>query len=440
MKGREDLLKASEKSLLIKYMLPSVAGMLGLSICILFDTMFIGRRMGELGLAALNIAVPLYSFYYAIALTFGVGGATALAIAIGQKKYHKANGIFTSSLISGILVIVIINIISYLFLDKICYMLGATKETFPLVKEYVKIILNFNGAFILSNILNVFIRSDKAPKLSMVSIIVTNIVNIALDYIFIYPMNLGMKGAALATTIAQISGIFVLLIHFFKKSNSLHLELKAVKFKTITRIIIGGMPSFVTESSAGFIIFVFNNVLLSIGGNISVSAYSIIANVALIFLAIFNGISQGMQPLISINYGARKKERVHNFLNLSTRITLLIGVIFFALGIVFPSEIIGIFSSNKGELLDITIKGIRIYFVAFIVMGVNIVSIAYLQAIQKTKAAFILSIFRGMILNLILVIILPKIFNLAGVWMTVPIVEIIIFISFMIYKVKNKIV
>lgn len=439
MKGREELLKASEKSLLIKYMLPSVAGMLGLSICILFDTMFIGRKMGELGLAALNIGVPLYSFYYAIALTFGVGGATALTIAIGRKKYHKANGIFTSSVIGSIFVIAIINILSYFFLDDICYILGASKETFPLVKEYVKIILVFNGAFILSNVLNVFIRSDKAPKLSMASIIVTNIVNIALDYIFIYPMNLGMKGAALATALAQITGIFVLLIHFFRKNNSLHLEVKAVRLGSVFKIISGGMPSFVTEASAGFIIFVFNNVILSIGGNIGVSAYSIIANVALIFLAIFNGISQGMQPLVSINYGAGEKKRIHNFFNLSTKISLTVGVVFFILGVVFPREIIGIFSSDKGILLDITTKGIRIYFVAFIVMGVNIVAIAYLQAIQKTRAAFILSMFRGIILNLILVIILPKLFNLAGVWMTVPIVEIIIFISFMLYKRKNKI-
>lgn len=439
MKGREDLLKASEKSLLIKYMLPSVAGMLGLSICILFDTMFIGRKMGELGLAALNIGVPLYSFYYAIALTFGVGGATALTIAIGRKKYHKANGIFTSSVIGSIFVIAIINILSYFFLDDICYILGASKETFPLVKEYVKIILVFNGAFILSNVLNVFIRSDKAPKLSMASIIVTNIVNIALDYIFIYPMNLGMKGAALATALAQIAGIFVLLIHFFRKNNSLHLEVKAVRLGSIFKIISGGMPSFVTEASAGFIIFVFNNVILSIGGNIGVSAYSIIANVALIFLAIFNGISQGMQPLVSINYGAGEKKRIHNFFNLSTKISLTVGGVFFILGVIFPREIIGIFSSDKGILLDITTKGIRIYFVAFIVMGVNIVAIAYLQAIQKTRAAFILSMFRGIILNLILVIILPKLFNLAGVWMTVPIVEIIIFISFMLYKSKNKI-
>lgn len=437
MSAKLDLLKDKESKLLLKYMIPSVGGMLGLSVCIFFDTMFIGRRLGDIGLASLNISVPLFNFYYAIAMTFGVGGATALSIAVGQKKTHKANSIFTSSIVAACAVIVLINILSYFFLDKICYMLGASSQTFPYVREYIKIVLNFNFVFILSNVLNVFVRSDKSPKLSMVSIIVTNIVNIILDYIFIYPLNMGMAGAAMATTIAQGVGVIVLFAHFFSKHNSLHLEFKSVNIKMIKKIMSNGVPSFVTELSAGFVIIIFNNVILSIGGNIAVSAYGIIANVSLIFLAVFNGISQGMQPLVSVNHGAREDGRVKVLFKTSFKIALFLGTAFFLVGFIFPKQIISVFTSQTGTIINITVVGLRIYFFAFILMGVNIVCIAYLQAMQKNKASFILSTFRGLILTIVLVLILSKAFGLTGVWITIPLVEFITFLLFIGFKSKT---
>ncbi|MGL5575817.1 MAG: MATE family efflux transporter [Sarcina sp.] len=439
MSAKLDLLNDKETKLLWKYMIPSVSGMLGLSVCIFFDTMFIGRRLGELGLASLNIAVPIFTLYYAIAMTFGVGGATALSIAIGQKKMHKANAIFTSSMVGALAVVILLNILSYFFIDNICYILGASAQTFPFVKEYIKIVLNFNFIFILSNVLNVFVRSDKAPRLSMISIIVTNIMNIVLDYIFIYPLNMGMRGAALATTIAQAVGVLVLFIHFFSKNNSLHLEFREVRFGKIGKIISNGMPSFATELSAGFVILIFNNVILSIGGNIAVSAYGIIANVALIFLAVFNGISQGMQPLVSVNHGAKKEERVKVLFKKSFEIALILGIIFFLIGAIFPRQIISIFTNQTGSIIGITAYGLRLYFIAFIFMGINIVGIAYLQAMQKNKISFLLSTFRGLILTVVLVFVLSKIWGLTGVWLTVPIVEFITFIAFIVFKRRNEI-
>ncbi|MGL4740430.1 MAG: MATE family efflux transporter [Sarcina sp.] len=438
MSGKLDLLNDSEGSLLAKYMIPSISGMLGLSVCIFFDTMFIGRRLGAIGLASLNISVPLFNFYYAIALTFGVGGATALSIAMGKKKMHKVNSIFTSSLVGAVVTCICINILSYLFMNQICYALGASSQTFPYVKEYVSIILNFNWIFIISNVLNVFIRSDKAPRLSMLSIIITNLTNIILDYIFIYPLNMGMRGAAMATTIAQAVGVIVLLRHFFKPSNSLHIDLKGINIRYTYKIIVNGMPSFVTELSAGFVILVFNNVILGIAGNIGVSAYGIIANVALIFLAVFNGISQGMQPLVSVNHGAGKKERVQKLFRATFKVALVSGIIFCFIGIVFPMQIIDVFTSQRGEIINITVTGLRIYFLAFILMGVNIVSISYLQAMEKNKASFLFSMFRGLILMIVLVLSLSKLFGLVGVWATVPIVETIIFIGFIIMKLRKR--
>ncbi|MFR4052402.1 MAG: MATE family efflux transporter, partial [Clostridium perfringens] len=228
MSKKLDLLQDKESTLLRKYMIPSVLGMLGLSVCILFDTMFIGHKIGELGLAALNIALPIYNLYSAIGLTIGVGGATALSVAMGQKKFHRVNRIFTSAVFATIIFCIIISLLEVFFLDKIVYMLGASEATFPLAKEYLKIILAFNPAFIFASAFIVFVRNDREPKLAMYAVIGSNTTNIVLDYVFIYIFNLGMFGAALATSIGQLVALGVLSIHFIKKNNTMHIELGGI--------------------------------------------------------------------------------------------------------------------------------------------------------------------------------------------------------------------
>ena len=228
MSKKLDLLQDKESILLRKYMIPSVAGMLGLSVCILFDTMFIGHKIGELGLAALNIALPIYNLYSAIGLTIGVGGATALSVAMGQKKFHRVNRIFTSAVFATIIFCIIISLLEVFFLDKIVYMLGASEATFLLAKDYLKTILILNPAFIFASAFIVFVRNDGEPKLAMYAVIGSNTTNIVLDYVFIYIFNLGMFGAALATSIGQLVALGVLSIHFIKKNNTMHIELGGI--------------------------------------------------------------------------------------------------------------------------------------------------------------------------------------------------------------------
>lgn len=313
MSKKLDLLQDKESTLLRKYMIPSVLGMLGLSVCILFDTMFIGHKIGELGLAALNIALPIYNLYSAIGLTIGVGGATALSVSMGQKKFHRVNRIFTSAVFATIIFCIIISLLEVFFLDKIVYMLGASEATFPLAKEYLKIILAFNPAFIFASAFIVFVRNDREPKLAMYAVIGSNTTNIVLDYVFIYIFNLGMFGAALATSIGQLVALGVLSIHFIKKNNTMHIELGGINLDNIGKVLKNGVPSFLNEISAGFVIFIFNIVIYKFEGDLGVSAYGIITNIVLIFMAVFNGVSQGVQPLISVNFGAKRKSVLKNF-------------------------------------------------------------------------------------------------------------------------------
>lgn len=439
MSKKLDLLKDKEIHLLCKFMLPCVAGMVGLSVCILIDTIFIGRTMGDLGLASLNICLPIYNIFNSIGLTLGVGGATAFAVSLGENNLKKVDEIFTSSIIAGIVVCAIINIIAFIFIDKICYFFGASTNTFPLVKNYLRILLIFNWFFVFIAILNVFVRCDKAPKLAMVAMIFSNFTNIVLDYVFMFPLNMGMAGAALATSIAQLVGICILLLHFLKGNNTMKLKLKTFSFDSLKRIIKNGSPSFITEISSGFIIFIFNLSIFSLLGDLGVSAYGIITNIVLIFTAVFNGIAQGIQPLVSINYGASNFKRVHTFLKQANILSFILGVLFLTIGLLAPEILVSLFSNDKGELLQITIQGINIYFFSLLLIGINITNIGYLQAIEKAKFSLLLSVLRGLVFVTISITILPRFLNITGVWLSVPIAEVFTLLSFIILKyIINK--
>lgn len=418
-----DLLKEDILKLIIRYMIPSVTGMLGLSLCIFLDTMFIGQGIGNDGLAALNIGIPIYNLFNSIGLICGVGGATVLAISIGKRRYDELDEIFTVSISIAFIIGGVITVVGSIFLKQISIILGASDTLLPLVMDYLKVILGGSIAFIMASILNVFVRNDGDPNKSMWAVIGVNITNIVLDYIFIFPLNMGMKGAAIATTIGQIVGILILLSHFFTGKNGIKFKIKGLSTKYVKRILSNGFPSFILEISAGIVIFMFNVKLAKISGDLAVSAYSIIANVALIFVAIFNGISQGMQPILGVNYGANKLKRVFKTYKLGVRISLISGIVFLSIGLFMPKILVSIFSSNTEGLLDIATKGIKIYFLAFIPMGVNIVNIGFLQSIEKSKLSTGLSLIRGFLLIIIVLNIFSAIFGVNGVWMTIPIVE-----------------
>lgn len=440
MSRKIDLLKEKELKLLFKYMIPCVLGMLGLSLCILVDTIFIGRKLGSLGLAALNISLPTYSIFNAIALTFGVGGATAFSISLGEGKQEKATEIFTSALLGALAIAIFLSIINIFFIDKICYGLGASSQTFLLVKDYVGMILFFNWAFIFVSILNVFVRSDRAPKLAMTAMISANLTNIILDYIFIFPMNLGLKGAALATSLGQIVGIAILLFHFIKGNNTMSLKFKAFSFSSLLRIIRNGFTSFITELSGGYVIFIFNIAAFNILGDIGVSAYSIINNIVLIFIAVFNGLAQGVQPLISINYGAKKTKRVHKFLKQGIIIALILGIFFFSSCLLFPEALIGLFTTDKGSLLNITLNASKIYLLSLVFSGMNMVIIAFLQAIERSTASLLLSLSKGILFITLYLFILPSFWDINGIWASVPFTEVttLILASFILFLFSKQ--
>lgn len=441
MSNKVDLLNDDVKKVFLRYLIPSIGGMLGMALYVLADTMFVGRGIGSQGLAALNISIPIINVFNGLGLLFGIGGATALSVSRGQNREDQVNNIFTKSLIMAFIIGVIFTIIRIFFLEELCVLLGASGKLLEMSKSYLGALMAFSIAFLLNSALTVFVRNDKAPQLAMWAMLIGSITNVILDYIFIFEFKWGMWGAAVATGCAPIVGLIILSTHFIRKNNTIKLVKPKWDFGIIKRILSNGSSSFIIEISAGIVIFAFNNVILGISGDLGVSAYSIIANLSLVCTAIFTGVGQAIQPIVSINHGANKAQRVYQAVRLALYTSLGLGVMFYAIGVLFPDFLTSIFSKNNPQLEQITAQGIKIYFISFIIMGVNIAIVSYLQSIERAKISLTMSLFRGCIFMIIGLLILPRVLGLSGVWATLPFAEVItLVLSIVLFKDCREVV
>jgi len=438
MNDNSILLNGDIKKVFYKYLVNSVLGMLAVSFCILVDTMFIGQGIGSEGLAALNICIPIFNVFNGIGLLFGMGGATVLSISVGKGDIEESRAIFSQTLIVAIIFSISISILGAIFKKNIGYLLGADENTIYMVTEYLSGVLFLSFTYILSQMLSSFVRNDNNPKLSMLATTTGGLLNIVLDYIFIFEFKLGMKGAALATSLSTLINLIIVSTHFISKKNTLNLVKFKFNLNRMIRILFTGAPSFIIELSSGIIIFIFNLALLEMIGNVGVSAYSIIANVALVVAAIFTGVAQSIQPIISINYGANKYDRVEKVKRMALIVAFIIGSVFYLSGLLFPTSIVSIFTSENGQIVDITVNAIRYYFIAFLIMGLNIVMGSYYQSKEYTIVSNFISLGRGIVFLIIGIFILPRILDVNGIWLSVVFAEVMTLIGINIYILFDK--
>ncbi len=425
MTSKDSLLEGHITHIFFKYLMAGIGGMLGIALYVLADTLFVANGIGSDGLTALNISIPIMNVFNGLGLLFGIGGATAVSVSKGQGKEGQINPIFTLSVGLSIGVGMLFTLIGIFFLDEMARLMGASGEILHMAKDYLGILMGVSIAFLLNSTLTVFVRNDGAPGLAMWGMLAGTLSNVVLDYIFIFPLKMGMRGAAIATALSPIISLSILSIHFIKGNNIIKLTYFKVQSNMIKRIFANGMSSFITELSAGLVIFAFNIVILGLLGNIGVAAYGIIANLSLICIAIFTGIGQALQPIISMNYGAGKKDRVAKTLKLGLIVGTVFGILFFAIGVTFPQALTAIFNKDNDPLLaSITINGIYLYFICFLFMGVNTVITSYLQSIEQSKFATVISMSRGLALVIVGLIFLTKQLGINGVWLTMPFAEI----------------
>ena len=302
-----------EKSILrdfSKYVSLNILGMIGVSFYILADTFFIAKALGANGIAALNFAIPVFSLVHGIGLMIGIGGATRFSILKSQNKKEEAERIFSGALKLGSLIGLMLIVLGLFGSRALSSVLGADAVTLPLTRTFMATILTFAPFFILNNTVLTFVRNDNNPKLAMTAMVTGSFANVILDYIFLFPFKMGMFGAAFATSLAPIISLGILSLHFAgKKSRPAFLKHKMTR-PAVMDILNLGSSTFIMEVSSAVVMTTFNLLILGLEGNKGVAAYGIVANLAFVAIAIFNGLGQGVQPLISKYYGLKKWELV----------------------------------------------------------------------------------------------------------------------------------
>lgn len=423
----------------IKYSSFSVLGMIGLSCYILADTYFIAQGLGANGLAALNLAIPIYSFIHGTGLMLGMGGAIKYTIYQSNDKVKKSNIIFTRTIYLAIIIAALFFIIGIFGSQQITSLLKASKETFMMTNTYLKMIMIFAPAFIINEILLCFVRNDGAPNLAMTAMIGGSLANIVLDYVFIFPLNLGIFGAVLATGLAPIISMMILSWHWFKKDNQFHLAQTKIIGRSSIAIMILGFPTLISELSSGIVIIVFNIIILKLVGNVGIAAYGVIANLSLVVIAIFTGVSQGMQPLISRCYGSKDLKGIKKVRNYGLITVLILSVIIYLVIFFQADMIVTIFNGkNNLQLQEIATPGLKIYFLAIFGASINIIIAAYFTAIQKPLPAHVISLLRGLILIVPLAWLLSSWWHLTGVWLTFLITELLVLLISIVLMFKNN--
>ena len=419
------------------YVSLNVLGMVCLSCYVLVDTFFIARALGSNGLAALNFSISVFSIMHGLGLMIGIGGATQFTIL--KSKDENANTIFTHSLFAGLSVAIILVTVGMFFSTPLAKILGADAVTLPLTRAYMQTILYFSPLSLANNILIAFIRNDNNPKLAMAGMVIGSFANIVFDYLFLFPLAMGMFGAALASGLSFFLGICVLSLHFFTKNNTLGLCKCKIQIKKIMNIVFLGSAAFIGELSFAITLITFNLVILRIEGNIGVAAYGIVVNMAIIPISVLTGVAQGIQPLTSKGHGSGDNFLIRHTLRYAITSVFLTSLFIYAVIYIYSQNIVSAFNNEANTVLALlATTGLKIYFIGFIFASVNIVAAAFFCAIADAKIGLIISVLRGCVIIVPMVIIFSAILQMSGVWLSFILTELTVSVLTIIYLCKKN--
>lgn len=405
------------------YISANVLAMVGMSCYILADTFFISLAQGADGITALNLALPVYNMMFAIGAMIGIGSATRFAIgrAAGVKD---ADAYFSNALFWILLSSLLFVVAGITSPDHLLRLFGADERIVFVGMGYMRIALCFAPFFMTNYLCTSFVRNDGAPKTAMCATLVSSFFNIVFDYILMFPLGLGMVGAALATAVSPIVSISICMTHFLSKKSHIHFLWQMPSIKRLLKSIRLGIAAFVGEFASGVTTMVFNYLLLSLVGNVAVAAYGVVANLALVGVAIFNGISQGIQPIASDARGRRQKDEMRYIIRYALRVGIIFAAILYVILFIFTEQFVAIFNSEASEqLAQYAIVGLRIYFVGFLFASTNLIGTGYLSAVGRGKESALIAIARGVVAIVFFAFVLSRIWGVTGVWMAFPVTE-----------------
>lgn len=410
--------------LLMRYAVPAIIAMTASSLYNMVDSIFIGQGVGAMAISGLAITFPLMNLSTAFGAGVGVGASSLLSVKLGQKDYGAAQNILGNTVMLNIITGISFSIISLLFLEPILMFFGASAQTLPYAKDYMEIILCGNVITHLYFGLNALQRAAGKPQLSMYMTIFTVVLNAILDPIFIWPLGLGIRGAAYATVLSQLFALIWQVVMFSNKAEFIHFKRGIYRLKSqLVKNIIGiGMSPFSMNVCACFVVIIINNSLVEHGGDMAVGAYGIINRIAFIFVMITIGVNQGMQPIAGYNYGAMKFDRMMRVLKYAVICGTCVTTVGFIVGQFFPEQCVRLFTSDE-TLISLSVHAMRLTTVSFPIIGFQMVVANFFQSIGKAKVSVFLSLSRQLVFLIPMLLVLPTLYGVDGVWYSMPVAD-----------------
>lgn len=412
-------------SLLWKFSLPAIIGMLVNALYNIVDRIFVGRGVGSIAIAATTVVFPIMLILMAVSMLIGIGATALISIRLGQQKKDDAEKVAGNATLMLVVLPSIFAVIYLLFPEPILIFFGASEEVLPYARDFAHIIMMGAPLGSISFGMNNFIRAEGNPRLAMVTQIIGAVINGVLNYIFIFKLGLGIKGSALATVSGQFVSAVWVLSYFFSGLSLVKIRLKNLKpqLPILAGITSIGFAPFAMQIASSIQQSILNKTLLAYGGDLALSAVGIIMSILTLMFMPIVGLSQGAQPLIGFNYGARQYDRVKETVKIAVIAGTGIALAGYLAIHIWPAEIVGLFSKGDTALTDTTARAMKVFLALFPVVGFQIVCTNYFQAVGKPVQSTILSLSRQVLLFIPLLLILPHFWGINGVWRTAPIAD-----------------
>lgn len=423
---------------LLKYVVPATMSSVCFFLFTIIDGIFVGNGVGTNGLGAVNLAMPFVMLVSALNMLTVTGGVTIVAIRLGRGDIEGANKDFMNAVVANMVISAVMSIIGLLFADQICTIMGARGEFHRLTKDYIFWYSLFLVPSGLAMQLQQFCTNDGSPGLSAASIIIGTACNIFGDWLLIFPVGWGLKGAAIATGVSQTIGLLIVLMHFIHKKGKLRFFKPEMDSALLKKIFIRGLPEGISQLSGPVSILCTNLVLMSMIGDIGVNTFSLISYVASFSLAVFYGTGQGLQPLFGQSYGAKNADDMKYYFKRGIIINFSGSLIITVLLLFVGTPICHLFGADQSTL-EFTVAKMPLYSWGFVIMSFNVLISAYLYSTKRTKQAVIINLLRGVVVNTLVIFLLPMLFGANAIWFTFGIYELIILaIAVLLLKDSEK--
>ena len=427
--------------LLKQYATPAIIAMLATSLYNMVDSIYIGQGVGPMAISGLAVTFPLMNISIAFGTLVGVGAATLISILLGQKDYKMANRVLGNVVILNVVISALVTALGLIFLDPILFFFGASENTITYAREYMVVILWGNIISHLYHGLNGVVRSSGRPRLAMAATILAVVLNTILDPVFIFVFRMGIRGAAIATVLAQVIALIWITKILCNRDNVLHFSREVFKFdfKIAWRSLSIGMSPFLMNIASCFVVILINNQLKRYGGDLAIGAYGIANRLCFLFFTLTMGLNQGMQPIAGYNYGARKYGRVKEVLRLTIICSVAALTVGFITGLAIPRFAVSLFTRDA-ELQGIAARAFRLSVMMFPLVGFQAVVTNFYQCIGYVGKAIFLSLTRQLLFLIPFLLIFPLLWGLDGVWLSMPASDLVSFLVtlFMIIPLMRK--